>query len=53
MVNGVPGEVPRPKPKGPEAPRVLAAGVFEGLNVTMINPRLFHRFYFFGHPKLE
>ena len=26
MVNGVPREVPRPKPEGPQAPRVLAAG---------------------------
>ena len=26
MVNVVPREVPRPKPEGPRAPRVLAAG---------------------------
>ena len=26
MVNGVPREVKRPKPEGPQAPRVLAAG---------------------------
>ena len=26
MVNVVPREVPRPKPEGPQAPRVLAAG---------------------------
>ena len=26
MVNGVPREVPRPKPKGPQAPRVSATG---------------------------
>ena len=25
MVNGVPREVPRPKPEGPQTPRVLAA----------------------------
>ena len=30
MVNGVPREVPRPKPEGPQAPRVLAKGPPEG-----------------------
>ena len=29
MVNVVGREVPRPKPKGPQAPRVLAAGSSE------------------------
>ena len=29
MVNVVPREVPRPKPEGPQAPRVLAAGPLE------------------------
>ena len=53
MVNGVPREVPRPKPEGPQAPRVLAAGLSEGLHFTMIHPRLFHRFSFFWHPELE
>ena len=53
MVNGVPREVPRPKPSGPEAPRVFAAGLSEGLHFTMIHPRLFHRFSFFWHPKIE
>ena len=32
MVNGVPGEVPRPNPEGPQAPRVLAVGLPEGLH---------------------
>ena len=27
MVNGVPREVPRPKPEGPQAPGVLAEGL--------------------------
>ena len=27
MVNGVPREVPRPKPEGPQAPRVLVEGL--------------------------
>jgi hypothetical protein len=31
MVHVVPGEVPRPKPEGPQAPRVLAAGLGPGL----------------------
>ena len=53
MVNGVPREVPRPKPEGPQALRVLAAGLSEGLHFTMIPPRLFHRFSFFWHPELE
>ena len=53
MVNGVHREVPRPKPEGPQAPRVLAAGLSEGLHFTMIHPRLFHRFSFFWHPELE
>ena len=53
MVNGVPGEVPRPKPKGPQALRVFDAGLPEGLHFTMIHPGLFHRFSFFWHPELE
>ena len=32
MVNGVPREVPRPKPEGPQAPRVLAVGPPEALH---------------------
>ena len=32
MLNGVPREVPRPKPKGPQARRVLAARLPEGLH---------------------
>ena len=53
MVNGVTREVPRPKPEGPQAPRVLSAGLPEGLHFTMIHPRLFHRFSFFWHPELD
>ena len=39
MVNGVPREVPRPKPEA-----VMATGISEGLHFTMIHQRLFHRF---------
>ena len=50
MVNGVLGEVPRPKPDGPLAPRVLAAGLPRGTPFTTLKPRLFHKMSFFGHP---
>ena len=52
MVNGVPREVPRPKPKGTEAPRVFGRGTYQGTPFTMIHPRLFHTFSFFRHPGL-
>ena len=44
MVNGVPRQVPRPKPE--------AAGLPRGTSFTMIHPRLFHIFSFFRHPGL-
>ena len=53
MVNGVLRVVPGPKPEGPQAPRVFAAGLYEGLHFTMIHPWLFHRFSFFWHLELE
>ena len=40
MVNGVPREVPRPKPKEPQAPRVSGRGTSRGTPFTMIPPRL-------------
>ena len=52
VVNGVPREVPRPKPEGPQAPRVLAAGLPRGTPFTTLHPRLFHIMSFFGHPGL-
>ena len=53
MVNGVLMEVPtRPKPEGPQAPRVFGQGNSRGTQFTMINPRLFHTFSFFRHPGL-
>ena len=48
MVNGVPRDVPRPKPEELQTPRVLAAGT----PFTMILPRLFHTFSFFWHSGL-
>ena len=53
VVNEVPTEVPRPKPEGPQALRVLALRLSEGLHFPMIHPRLFHRFSFFWHTELE
>ena len=52
MVNGVPGEVPRPKPMGPQAPKVFGRGTSRGTPFTMIHSRLFHTFSFFRHPGL-
>ena len=48
MVNGVPREVPSPKPEGPQA-----VGLTQGTPFTMIHPRLFHTFSFFCHPGPE
>ena len=48
MVNGVPREVPRPKPEGHQGPRVFG----QGTPFTMIHPMLFHTFSFFCHPRL-
>ena len=48
MVNGVPGEVPRPKPEGPQALRVFGRWT----SFTMRSPRLFHTFSFFCPPGL-
>ena len=53
MVNGVPREIPRPKPEEPQAPMVLAVGLSEGLHFTMIHSRIFYRFSLFWHPELE
>ena len=50
VVNGVPREVPRPKPEGPQAPRVFGRGTSRGTAFTTIHPRLFHTFSFFRHP---
>ena len=36
MVNGVLWEVPRPKPEGPQAPRVFAVGPLEALHSHII-----------------
>ena len=52
MVNGVPREVQRPKPEGPQATRVFPAGLPQGTPFTMIHPKLFHTFSFFCHPGL-
>ena len=50
MVNGVPREVPRPKPEGPQAQRVFGCGTSRGTPFTMIPSRLFHTFSFFRNP---
>ena len=52
VVNGVPREVPRPKPAGPQALRDLAAGLPRGTPFTTLHPRIFHIMSFFGHPGL-
>ena len=44
MVNVVPREVKRPKPKGPQTPRVLAEDPHT--TFTMIPPRLFRKMSF-------
>ena len=51
MVNEVPREVPRPKPEGPQAPRVFGRGSSRGTAFTTMHPRLFHRFSFVCHPE--
>ena len=48
MVNGVPREVQRPNPEGPQAQRVFGRGTFQGTPFIMIQPRLFHIFSFFS-----
>ena len=52
MVNGVPWEVARPKPKGPQAPRVFDRGTSPGTPFTLIPSRLLHIMSFFRHPRL-
>ena len=52
MVNGVPREVQRPKPEGPQAPRVSGRGTSRGTPLAMIPPRLFHIMSFFWLPGL-
>ena len=47
-MNGVPWEVPRPKPEGRRPPRVFGRGT----PFTMIHARLFHTFSFLCHPGL-
>ena len=47
MVNGIPKEVPRPKPEGPQAPGFLAM-----IHDTMITLKLFHIMSFFWLPGL-
>ena len=49
MVNGVPREVPRPKPEVPQAPRVFGRGTSRGTPFIMIATRLFHIMSFFRH----
>ena len=51
MVNGVPQEVPRSKPEGPQAPDGFGQGNSRGTPFTMIHTRLFHAFSFFRPPK--
>ena len=43
MVNVVPREVPRPKPEGPQAPRVLAAGPPEAQHLPWYLQGFFHK----------
>ena len=45
MVNGVPREVPRAKPEGPQAPSVLGRRTVRGTPFTMIPTRLFQIMY--------
>ena len=52
MVNGVPREVPRPKPEGPQAPRVFGLGTSRGTTFTMLPPRFFQRIPFLIVPEL-
>ena len=52
MLNGFPREVPRPKPEGPQAPRVSGSVNSRGTQFTMIPQRLFHISSFFCHPGL-
>ena len=49
MVNGVPREVPRPKPKGPEG---FWPPDFPRDSIHHDTPKVFHTFSFFGHPRL-
>ena len=50
MVNGVPREVPRPKPEGRQAPSVLGRRTVQGTSFTMIPTRLFHIMSLFWYP---
>ena len=52
MVNGVPWEVSRPKPEGPQAAMVFGCGTSRGTQFTIIPPRLFNIMSFFWHPGL-
>ena len=45
MVNGDPREVPRPKPEGPQAPRVLTAELSEGLEFHHDTPKDFSQIF--------
>ena len=52
MVNGVPREVSRPKPDGPQALRVFGRGTSGGTPFTMIALRLFLIMSFLWHAEL-
>ena len=45
IVNGVPRVVPRPKPKGPRAPRVFSVGLPKGLYSPWYTTGIFSDFY--------
>ena len=52
MVKGVPREVPRPKPEGPQALRDFGRGTSRGTLFAKIPPRLLHIYSFLCHPGL-
>ena len=45
MVNGVPREVPRPKPEGPQAPRVFCRRTFRGTPFYHDTPKAFPQIF--------
>ena len=53
MMNGVPKEVPRPKPERPQAPKGFGRKTSQGTPITKIPPMIFHTCSFFCHPGLE
>ena len=52
MANGVPREVPRPKPEGPPALRVFWPRDFPSDSIHHDSPKAFHTFSNFRHPGL-